>query len=117
MPQDRPSAAELVAAIREFLERDVQPKVDGRAGFHLRVAINSLGILEREATLGPEADARELARLRALLKRDDGDLHQLNAELSRRLRAGLLDEQDSVLMAHLEATVQDKMAIANPRYR
>lgn len=117
MPQDRPSAAELLAAIREFLERDVQPKLDGRPHFHLRVAINSLGILEREATLGPKADADELARLRDLLDRSDGDMQELNSELARRLRAGLLDEQDSALMAHLEATIRDKMTIANPRYR
>jgi hypothetical protein len=117
MPQDRPSAAELLAAIRDFLEREVQPTLDARTGFHLRVAINSLAILEREATLGPQADADELVRLRKLLGRSDGNLADLNAELARRLREGRLDEQDSALMAHLEATIRDKMTIANPRYK
>lgn len=119
MAQDRPTAPELLAAIADFLREEATPaldKADPRLGFQMRVAMNSLAILEREWRLGPEADARELARLKALLGRD-GTLAELNRELARQLRAGERDERDARLMAHLDATVADKIAIANPRWR
>ena len=117
--QDRPTAAELLAAIADFLREEATPALDRaepRLGFQMRVAANSLAILEREARLGPAADARELARLKALLGRD-GTLAELNAELARQLRQGTRDERDAALMAHLEATTADKIAIANPRWK
>jgi hypothetical protein len=116
MAQDRPHASELLRAIREFLGSDVLPRLEGRTQFHLKVAINSLAILEREATQGPAADAAELSRLKALLGRD-GALPELNAELARQLRAGERDETDAALMAHLRATIADKIAISNPKWR
>jgi hypothetical protein len=119
MAQDRPTAAELLAAIADFLREEAMPaldKAEPRLGFQMRVAVNSLAILEREARLGPAADARELARLVKLLDHD-GTLADLNRELARQLRAGKRDERDTELMAHLEATVADKIAIANPKWR
>ena len=119
MAQDRPTAAELLAAIADFLRQEATPaldKADPRLGFQMRVAANSLAILEREARLGPAADARERERLATLLGHD-GTLAELNAELARQLREGKRDERDAQLMAHLEATVADKIAIANPRWR
>ena len=50
--QDRPTAAELVTAVREFLERDVMAATEGRVQFHTRVAVNVLG------DRGPGARAR-----------------------------------------------------------
>ena len=119
MSQDRPTAAELLSAIADFLREEATPaldKADPRLGFQMRVAANSLAILEREARLGPAADARERDRLVKLLDRD-GTLVELNAELARQLRIGQRDERDALLMAHLEATVADKIAIANPKWR
>jgi hypothetical protein len=116
MAQDRPHAPELLRAIREFLAGDVLPKLEGRTQFHLKVAINSLAILERETTSGARVDAAELARLKTLLGRD-GSLSELNAELARQLRTGLRDETDAALMAHLRATIADKIAISNPKWR
>ncbi len=43
MAQDRPTAAELVQAVREFLERDVMPATEARVQFHTRVSVNALG--------------------------------------------------------------------------
>ena len=40
---DRPTAAELVAAVHEYLERDVMTATEGRVAFHARVAVNVLG--------------------------------------------------------------------------
>jgi hypothetical protein len=52
----------------------------------------------------------------ALLGRD-GSLEDLSRELARQLRSGERDERDVALMAHLEATIADKIAIANPKWR
>src|SRR3954468_14091289 len=106
MAQDRPTAAELLSAIADFLREETTPVLDRaepRLGFQMRVAANSLAILEREARLGPAADARERDRLLKLLGHD-GTLDDLNRELARQLRAGERDERDAALMAHLEAT-------------
>jgi hypothetical protein len=119
MAQDRPSAAELLAAIADFLREEAMPALDKsepRLGFQMRIAVNALAILEREVRLGPAADAREQERLARLLGRD-GSLAELNRELARQLRAGERDETDRDLMAHLEATTADKIAIANPKWR
>src|SRR6185436_20142211 len=101
MAQDRPTASEFLAAITDFLREEATPaldKADPRLGFQMRVAVNSLAILEREGLLGP-----------------DGTLADLNRELARQLRAGERDERDGQLMAHLDATIADKIAIANPK--
>jgi hypothetical protein len=119
MAQDRPTAAELLAAIADLLREEVTPvldKADPRLGFQIRVAVNSLAILEREARLGPAADARERERLVKLFGRE-ATLDELNRELADQLRAGARDERDPALMAHLEATVADKIAIANPKWK
>ena len=119
MAQDRPTAAELLAAIADFLREEATPaldKAEPRLAFQMRVAANSLAILEREARLGPAADARETARLVKLLGHD-GTLADLNRELARQLREGRRDERDTQLMAHLEATIADKIAIANPKWK
>jgi hypothetical protein len=119
MAQDRPTASELLAAIADFLREEVTAVLDRaepRLGFQMRVAANALAILEREARLGPAADAREHERLVKLLD-CNGTLEELNRELARQLRAGQRDERDAPLMAHLEATIADKIAIANPKWR
>ena len=119
MAQDRPTASELLAAIADFLREEATPVLDRtepRLGFQMRVAVNSLAILEREARLGPATDAAERARLVTLLGHD-GTLEDLNRELARQLRAGTRDESDAALMAHLEATIAGKIAIANPKWR
>ena len=51
-PHDSPTAAELVEAVREFLENDVLGATEGRVQFHTRVAINVLGQVQREIESG-----------------------------------------------------------------
>ena len=53
-----PSSAELVGAVREFLEQEVMPATEGRLSFHARVAANVLAIVARELEAGePPAGA------------------------------------------------------------
>ncbi len=113
--QDRPTAAELLEAIREFLERDVMPAVEGRVQFHTRVAINALGMLEREVRLGPEHDATERARLGALLGHD-ADVASLTTELAWRIRDGSLDDRRGDVIAAVRESVRAKLLVSNPDY-
>jgi len=115
MPTDRPTAAELVEAVREFLTGQVAPNVDGQLAFHARVAANALAIVERELAQSAAMNEAEWARLVALLGRD-GDLETLNRELAQRIRSGDLDNQRAEVLAHLRQTCADKLALANPRH-
>jgi hypothetical protein len=115
MTQDRPTAAELVAAVREFLERDVMAATEGRVQFHTRVAVNVLNTVERELQLGPELESAERARAAALLGHD-GDADALERELATAIRSGDLDDRLTEVRAHVRATVREKLLIANPAY-
>jgi aminoglycoside phosphotransferase (APT) family kinase protein len=52
-PHGRPTAAELLEAVREFLTGQVMPATAGQLSFHARVAANVIGIVARELQLGP----------------------------------------------------------------
>jgi len=112
---DRPSAAQLVAAVRDFLEKVAQPELRGHSAFHARVAANALAIVERERALGAEQDAAERERLRALLGRDDA-LEAQNRELCRAIRAGEITQDTPGLIEHLRATTLAKLAVDQPSY-
>ena len=108
-PHDAPSAAELVEAVQEWMERDVLPSVDGRLRFHTRVAINVLGMVQREIELGPQHAQRHRERLDQLGVADD-------AALAAAIRDRTMDDRVDELRELLSAAVDDKLAVANPKY-
>src|SRR6478735_1295250 len=137
--QDRPTAAELLATLTEYLEGEVQPNVTGTLRYHTLVAANITRMLRREAELYPTAARRERDALAALLdrpthgtdgRRDGGDggdggdrgdvldeLAALNAELAGRLRAGEGDHAFELRTWDvLFAATRDKLAISKPGY-
>ncbi len=101
-----PDAEELLAAVEEFLRDRLGPDVPDEHRFHLRVAVNVLGIVRRELALGPEQAAAHRDRLAALGVADD-------RELADRIRAG---EIPPGTRAAVLASVRDKLRVANPRY-
>ena len=108
-PHDVPTAAQLVEAVREFLERDVMAATEGRVQFHTRVAINALNMVQRELDLGPEQAAAHRAALERLGVADE-------AGLAAAIRSGDLDDRRSEVLAVLRETVRAKLEVANPRY-
>jgi hypothetical protein len=117
MTQDRPTASELVGAVREFLEREALGSVTGRVQFHTRVAINALGMVERELMHGEQLTREEQGRAAALLEMPaTTDARELERELARRIRDGSLDDRIDDVRAHVRATVREKLLIANPQY-
>jgi hypothetical protein len=112
---DPPRLAELVSAVRDFLERQAMPKLEGHTAFHARVAVNALAIVERQLKLGPDAETAEQQRLRTLLGRD-GTLDELNRELCARIRAGEIGLSTLGLPEHLRETTLAKLAVDQPKY-
>ncbi len=51
-PHGRPTASELLEAVREYLLGSVMPATSGQVAFHARVAANALAIVARELELG-----------------------------------------------------------------
>jgi hypothetical protein len=101
--------AGLVEAVREFLERDVMEATSGRVQFHTRVAINVLGMVERELAAGADQAARHAAGLARLGFSSDADL-------AAAIRAGAVEDRLSEVVAFVRDTVRDKLEVANPRY-
>lgn len=92
---DRPTARELAAAVREFLETEVLPLLDDpRMRFRTLVAMNALSIVERESP-PPEPPTDE------------------EWELARRIRAGGVRDDDLVALSH---RVRQRLLVASPGY-
>jgi hypothetical protein len=108
-PHDRPTAAELLEALHEWMERDLLPGVDGRLQFHTRVAINMIDIVRRELELGPDQEVRHQEVLAAFGMNDD-------AELATAIRDGAFDANLVDVLNRLRPVVEDKVRVANPRY-
>ena len=105
-----PSSAELLEAVREWLERDVMSSTEGRLRFHARVAANVLATVERELAVGAEQNTDHRARLASLGVDND-------AELARSIRDGDLDDRLDAVRTVLRADVDDRLNVANPKYR
>ena len=103
----RPTAAELVAAVAEFLETDVRDATDGQVNFHARVAANALRIVERE--LLDESEAESGAALAGLGFADE-------EQLAAAIRAGELDGRADEVIACLRTLVRRRLAVAHPGY-
>ena len=103
----RPTAAELVAAVAEFIEGDVREATGGQVNFHARVAANVLRTVERELLDDRDAEAR--AALAGLGFDDE-------AALAAAIRAGELDERTAEVTACLRAVVRHRLAVAHPGY-
>lgn len=115
MTQNKPTAAQLIGAVKAFLEHEIKPELRGHKAFNLMVALKSLDIVQRELELGPAFAAAERGRLVAILGHD-GSLADLNAEFARRLRDRELGIDDPGVAQHLRATTLEKLAIDQPQY-
>lgn len=117
MPASLPSAPELLAVIREFLETDLL--TDATLGedkrFNVRIAVNMLATLERELRLGPAANTAEAERLSELVGAA-GSLEEKNRRLSDAIRKRVLAANDPHLLDHLERTLVDALRINNPKW-
>lgn len=112
---DKPSAGELLQALKTFLSETAAPNLTGHAAFHARVAVNVVGILERELALWPQEAAQAHIRLKALTGQD-GDLPTLTRLLCQAVRDGRIALDDPGLEAHLWQVTRAKVNIDQPGY-
>jgi hypothetical protein len=103
----RPTAAELVAAVADFLEIDVRSATDGAVNFHARVAANVLRIVERE--LRDDTANEVVDRLAAVGFADE-------ANLAAAVRSGDFDDRSGEVMALLRTLVRHRLAVGHPGY-
>ncbi|MPY93375.1 MAG: hypothetical protein GEV08_10000 [Acidimicrobiia bacterium] len=119
--QDRPTAAELLATIEEYLTGEVLPNVSGTLRYHTLVAANMVRILEREAEQYPGAVATEREALCSLLGiepvgRAEGQVAALNAALADRLRNGSGPAFERDALEVLLPATKAKLDINKPGY-
>nr|WP_321362073.1 DUF6285 domain-containing protein [uncultured Hyphomonas sp.] len=114
---DAPSTAELVEAVKRFIDDTASPQLTGHAAFHARVASNVLATILRELEQRPEAEVEEKARLAALLNTDPNTpLETLNRNLCDRIRTGSMDLSTDGLLDHLKTTTIAQLSVDQPRY-
>jgi hypothetical protein len=126
---DRPTAPELIAAARQYLEGELIPSLtDARLRFQTLVAANVLSIVERELAGEEEQLRAEWDGLARFLRPTGPGPERLpalrqavleaNHLLCRNIRAGDFDEPGrfAKLSKQLLQGVKAKLAIANPRY-
>jgi len=101
-PHDRPTAAELLDAVREWL---LTLPLSGHNAFLQKVAERALHVVQREVEMAPVLTPRHEERLARLGVHDD-------RELAAQIRAGRDD--DDVVQAVRDSVV-DKLLVADPR--
>lgn len=122
--QDRPTAPELLDAVRKFIATELLPTVsDARLRFRTLVAANLLDMLRRELALEPTLLHAQWQRLARLLGNPDAvpaDQAQLAAAVAAQQAALCTLIRSNRTPAGTFATVTDdvraKLEIANPRY-
>ncbi len=106
------TATELLAAVGDFLEREAQPALAGRAAFEARIARNTLAMVERELALAPAlATLDETAGAWV----GGGQGEPVPVALARALREGRLPA-DARTLRYLRRRTLARLAIDNPRY-
>lgn len=115
MSRPVPDAATLVQAAANYLDAELLPTLEGYHRFQTRVVVHALRIVVRELQLGPAHRAEAHARLATLLGHD-GDADALETELAAALVDGTRPLDDPALVEHLRQTLQDALAIHNPKW-
>lgn len=112
---DQPSVAELVQAVKNFVDNTAAPNLSGHAAFHARVASNVLATILRDLEARPDNEAAEVARLQDLLELE-GDLETLNRALCSDIKSGKMRLQTPGLLAHLKTTAIEQVKVDQPKY-
>jgi Domain of unknown function (DUF6285) len=111
----RPTVAELVEAVEEFLRDRLRPRLEGRDAFHCLVAANALAIVKRELAAGAAIDDLESRELEPFVGRRSASEGRL--ALVEAIRRHELDERTPGLLAALRRIAEERLAIDNPKYK
>lgn len=111
MPQDPPTAPELLEAVAEYLFAELRPDVPSEQRFRVLVAANVCAVVAREIRAG-EGPALADEELFGELLGGEGDA----AELAKRIRSGDFDDRLDELAGPLAEHVRRKLDVARPGY-
>ncbi|MDI7187196.1 DUF6285 domain-containing protein [Leptospira santarosai] len=126
--QDKPTSADLLEAIQDFLMKEVLPQFKDKEllSYKTLVSWNMLGVVSREIRSGEEALDKELGRLVELLDKSSVFpstlnekkklAHDWNMELLDRIRKEKLSSENSRYWNHVKETIKEKVEITNPRF-
>ncbi|EMO86191.1 DUF6285 domain-containing protein [Leptospira santarosai] len=126
--QDKPTSADLLEAIQDFLMKEVLPQFKDKEllSYKTLVSWNMLGVVSRDIRSGEEALDKELGRLVELLDKNSVFpstlnekkklAHDWNMELLDRIRKEKLSSENSRYWNHVKETVKEKVEITNPRF-
>jgi hypothetical protein len=126
---DRPTSAELIDAVRQYLENELLPTLgDARLRFQTLIAANVLSIAGRELASEETSLREEWSIMTEVLGEQDLPPERLselrrwvtaaNHRLCQRVRQGDFDEPERFrnLAGRLRDLVVRKLEVANPRY-
>jgi hypothetical protein len=115
MPRSIPDASTLLTAAIRYLEQELMPTLSGYHRFQTRVTVNVLNIIRRELEKRYAQESAEHQRL-ATIVGHSGPVDSLTDELCDLIRNDRINLNDSSLRAHLKQSLQDALAINNPKW-
>lgn len=131
MPANRPSTAELLIAVREYLEQDIkallanvtdtknsEESVLKSLSLNNAIAVNLLKLLERETEQRAAQIAEEAVLLREVVTKSSiaDDVGALNSALVDMIEAADFADHDRRILRILQQISLSKLAIDNPSY-
>ncbi|HIN73447.1 MAG TPA: hypothetical protein EYM94_01515 [Gammaproteobacteria bacterium] len=110
---DRPTSAELVEAVSEFLEKEIKTTLPNHLAFKTQIAINVLNIVKREQENKELLTKESKEILLTLLSNpEQANINQLAAQIA----SGKLDLEDKKLQKALIEITKKKISVDNPKY-
>jgi hypothetical protein len=122
--RNQPDARELLGIARETFIARILPALPEDLRYTALMVANAMVIARREIEAGEESAQSELTRLRGLFGESAHNVHGFdlhsaladrNRRLARDIRAGRYESDNSAVLAHLRRTVEEKLAVSNPK--
>ncbi|EMN46271.1 DUF6285 domain-containing protein [Leptospira weilii] len=126
--QDKPTSADLLEAIQDFLMKEILPQFKDKEflSYKTLVSWNMLGVVSREIRSGEELLDKELSRLVGILNKNLANpstlnekkalAHAWNIELRDKIRKEKLSSENLQYWNHVKETVKEKVEVINPRF-
>jgi len=110
---DRPTNAELVEVVSEFLEKEIKINLPDHLAFKTQIAINVLNIVKREQQ-NEEILSKESKEILLNLFKDPNKANI--KELAKQIEAGELKLDNKELQEALIEITKKKISVDNPKY-
>ena len=110
---DRPTNAELVEVVSEFLEKEIKTNLPAHLAFKTQIAINVLNIIKREQQ-NREILSKESKEILLNLFKDPNKANI--KELAKQIETDELRLDDKELQEALIEITKKKISVDNPKY-